>query len=153
MRKCILSVFVFVLLLVGCEQRENHRFIIQNDSDKELIIIWAQFSIAKNPFCINFSRMGRQEYRDFIRDRMIRPHSYKNFEEIGFAESMMGSPNRILYFSVFYRIDMATMSCEEFKEKFPIRKEWRVTLADMEANDWTLVYTPKKEVDSIGQTY
>jgi hypothetical protein len=36
------------------------------------------------------------------------------------------------------------MSCEEFKQKYPIKKEWGVTLVDMEARDWTLVYTPEE---------
>ena len=143
MKRYILLASVFVLLCSSCRYIENHRFIIQNNSDKEIIIIWARFSIAETPMCIK-PQANSPAYRQFIRDSMIRPHSNKNFERNGFAERMMRNPNEVLYVGIFYRVDVDTMSCDEFYEKFPIRKEWRVTLADMEANDWTLIYTPKE---------
>lgn len=59
------------------------------------------------------------------------------------GESLISRPNDTLYIGVFCRKDIDTMSCEEFKQKFPLKKEWKVTLADMQACDWTLVYTPE----------
>ncbi|MDR3340799.1 MAG: hypothetical protein LBT25_12055 [Candidatus Symbiothrix sp.] len=45
-----------------------------------------------------------------------------------------------LYIGVVYRIDMDTMSCEEFKEKYPIKKIWKLTKADAESANWMVTY-------------
>ena len=57
---------------------------------------------------------------------------------------MISHPKDTMYLGVFNRIDIDTMSCEEFEKTFPLKKEWKVTLADMEACDWTLVYTSEE---------
>jgi len=134
----ILFALIFTLFCGGsCKYEEGQRFIIQNNSEQEVMIVNAWYS-SITPGCIKPTT--KVEYEDFIHSRMIKPRSEKNFERNKFAEYMMEHPNTILYFGVFYRIDMDTMSCEEFKQKFPLKKEWKVTLADMEACDWTLVY-------------
>ncbi len=141
--KLILLIFISALFCNGsCEHQENQRFIIQNNSNKEIIIMNSFFSIAQDTLCINLDLLTRIEYQDFIRDRMIAPHSNKNFERIMWGESMISRPNDTLYIGVFYRADMDTMPCEEFEREFPLKKEWKVTLADMQAADWTLIYTP-----------
>ena len=45
---------------------------------------------------------------------------------------------------------MNSMPCEEFKRKIPLKHEWRVTLKDMVANNWTLVYPSE---DRIGPSF
>ena len=84
--------------------------------------------------------MLKLEYSDFIYHYMIKPNSYKNLERAGTGELVLKYPNDTLSIGVFNRIDIDTMSCEEFEEKFPLKHEWRVTLADMKACDWILVY-------------
>jgi len=142
----ILLLFIFGLFFNGsCEHKEGQHFIIQNNSDLEIVIEFDKSSIAKNTRCvINQNVVTRREYQDFIFARMIRPRSYKNFEKIKVGESLISRPNDTLYVGVFYRADIDTMSCEEFEQQFPLKKEWKITMADMEAADWTLVYTPEE---------
>jgi len=141
--KYIVLLFVLPLFINGsCEDNENQRFIIRNNSDKEIIIINSYRSVAEETSCF-IQNMTKREYQDFIYYRMIPAHSNKNFERIMWGESLISRPNDTLYIGVFCRKDIDTMSCEEFKQKFPLKKEWKVTLADMQACDWTLVYTPE----------
>jgi len=142
--KLILLIFVYTLFCKGsCEHSsEGQRFIIQNNSEKEIIIINAHYiSIAQDTSCFKFT--GR-EYQDFIRDRMIKPYSNKNFTRGQWGEYMMNYPIDTFYFGVFYREDIDTMSCDEFEHEYPLKKEWRVTLADMQAANWTLIYIPEE---------
>jgi len=142
--KYILLIPIFVLSINGsCEhQEERQRFIIQNNSEQEIIIVNAWFSIPRESSCLT---SGAQfEYENLIRDRMIKPHSSKNFERVRWVESLISRPNDTLYIGVFYRADIDTMSCEEFEQEFPLKKEWKVTLSDIQAADWILVYTSEE---------
>ena len=140
----ILLIFVLALFVNGsCKHQEGQRFIIRNNSDKEIVIINSYCSVAQDTSCF-IQNMTKREYEDFIYYRMIPPHSNKNFERIRWGESVISRPNDTLYIGVFYRADIDAMSCEEFEQQFPIKKEWKVTLADMQAADWTLVYTPEE---------
>lgn len=138
-------VLIFVLLLFvngSCEYNENQRFIIRNNSDKEIIIINSYRSIAQDIYCF-IQNMTKREYQDFIYYRMIPPHFNKNFERTMWGESLISRPNDTLYIGIFFRKDIDSMTCEEFKRKFPLKHEWKVTLKDMVANNWTLVYPPE----------
>jgi len=143
--KFILSVLVLALFCSGsCEHKEGQRFIIQNNSEQEIIVVNDfYYSIESRPTCLKFKDT---EYQNFIYNCAIKPHSDKNFERNGggIGEYVLSHPNDTLYIGVFNRIDIDTMSCEEFKQKFPMKHEWKVTLTDMQAADWTLVYTPKE---------
>jgi hypothetical protein len=146
--KYIVLIFVFALSVNGsCEhQKEGQRFIIQNNSEQEIIITYGSFPIPRKS-CLT---SGAQfEYEALIRDRMIRPHSAKNFERVGLGEFLISRPNDTLYIAVFYRTDVDVMSCEEFEQEFPIKKEWKVTLSDMQAADWTLVYPPTEAMQNV----
>lgn len=52
----------------------------------------------------------------------------------------MSKPNDTIYIYIYHRIDMDTMSCDEFKAKFPVQKRYSITKADAEAMSWRLVY-------------
>jgi len=143
-QKFILLVFVFVLFCSGsCEREEWQRFIIQNNSDMEIIVVFNVHNSIDYPQCIiNRTKMTRMEYQNFIYDNRIVPHSNRDFGRrfrITLNE-LQESVIDTLYVGAFYRIDIDTMSCEEFKQKYPLKKEWILTLADMEAVNWTLVY-------------
>jgi len=138
----LLMIFTLFLFCNGsCEHKEGQRFIIQNNSEQKIIIQFSQYiPVSQVPDCMKPTTSS--EYQNFIRDRMINPYSSKNFERNGggIGELILSRPNDTLYIGVFNLIDIDTMSCEEFKQKFPIKHEWKVTLADMEACDWTLIY-------------
>ena len=86
--------------------------------------------------------LSGREYENYIYYKSIKPHSSKNMVNI--AASILNKPNDTTYIWVFNRIDLDTMSCDEYNKFFPLKKEWKVTMADMEACNWTLEYTPKE---------
>ncbi len=138
----VLLIFISTLFCNGsCEHQDNQRFIVRNNSGKEIVV---QFStsipVSQGPTCMKPTTSFEKE--EMIRQKVVFPNSEKNFERRGFGESMISHPNDTLYIGVFYRADIDAMSCEEFEQQFPLKKEWKVTLADMQAADWTLIYTP-----------
>jgi hypothetical protein len=141
----ILLIFISVLFCnSSCEHQEDRqRFIIQNNSDKEIIVLFSESNAMehKDKFCIK--KLMRLEYGDLIRYYMIEPNSHKNIGIRGIGDRILEQPMDTLSISAFYRVDMDAMSCEEFEQEFPLKKEWKVTLSDMQAADWTLIYTPE----------
>lgn len=126
----------------SCENKKKQSLIIQNNSDKEIIVEHLRF---KNPGCLSLKELkliDKREYENIINAKAIKSRSSRNM--INIAASISHNPIDTIYIWVFNRIDMDTMSCEEYEQKFPLQKEWKVTQADMEARDWTLVYTPEK---------
>ena len=133
----ISSLFVFTLFCSGsCENRIEQRFIIQNNSEQEIVVIYSTFTI-NSPVCLK-GNDTKQEYVDFIYHNAIKPNSDKNITGLGGL--MIANLEDTTYIYVFNRLDMDTMSCDEFKLKYPLKKEWKVTVADMEEDNWTLVY-------------
>ena len=142
--------FILLLLVVllfcsgSCEShQEGQRFIVKNNSEQKIIIQFSQYtSLSLVHDCMKPTT--KYEYDKFIRDKMINPYSNKNFERNGggIGELILKYPNDTLYIGAFNLIDIDTMSCEEFERKFPLKKEWKVTLKDIQSADWTLVYTP-----------
>jgi len=144
----ILLLFTFMIFFCGssCDRKKENKYFItiRNNSDKEIIFDSATaHSIAKNPSCF---KLGGREYSDFINDRKIKPYSSKKWGIDLTIEFMQTYPNIKAYsIGIFYRTDIETMTCEEFRQKYPIKKEWNVTLADFEACNFDLVleYTPE----------
>jgi hypothetical protein len=132
----ILLLFIFTLFCSGSCEDNAQRFIIQNSSEQEIIVIYSMHRLC--PSCFITGKETKVEYEEFIYYRAVKPHSYKNFTVLG--SYMSENKYDTCFIHAFNRIDMDTMSCEEFKQKYPLKKEWKVTLADMEACNWTLVY-------------
>lgn len=40
--------------------------------------------------------------------------------------------------------DVIDMSYDEFDQKFPLKKTWVLSLEDLEARNWTFVYSPEE---------
>ena len=99
-------------------------------------MIYSTFTI-NSPVCLK-GNDTKQEYVDFIYHNAIKPNSDKNITGLGGL--MIANLQDTTYIYVFNRLDMDTMSCDEFKLKYPLKKEWKVTVADMEEDNWTLVY-------------
>lgn len=74
LQNLILLIFIFVLFCNGsCEGKEGQYFItIQNNSDEEIIFIWATHSM-RDAICINL--LPKREYQNFIHSFMIKPNS------------------------------------------------------------------------------
>jgi len=141
--KFILLIFISALFCNGsCEHStEGQRFIIRNNSNLEIIPVFDMYySIAQHPSCIKpATKFEIAQYND----SKIKPYSSKNFESNKIAEYIISKPNDTIYIGIFNCTDIDAMSCEEFKQEYPLKKEWKVTLSDMQAADWTLVYTPE----------
>lgn len=140
--KYILLIFSIVLFSnSSCKYEEGQRFIIKNNSDKDIVVIFSTNGpVNQFPTCIKPTTS--YEYEQMVYQSVVFPNSEKNFERRRFGESLKTNPNLTLNIGIFYLDDVNTMSCKEFVQLFPLKKEWEVTLEDMEACDWTLVYTP-----------
>ncbi len=113
--------------------------MIQNNSEINIIIVWSLSGpLPKESNCIKPST--ESEYEELIHTNMVESHASKDFERVRLGEWMMAHPDDTLYVGGFNLIDIDTMSCEEFEQEYPIKHEWKVTLADMVSCDWTLVY-------------
>ena len=129
--------FIVILVLqslsfTSCEERGEPSLFIKNNSDESIVIAaYNGYIYEQEPYCIK--PVTSFEYRDFIRDYCIEPNSTKGFD---FNREF----NYILHIDIFSRADMDTLSCEEFKERKPIKKRWDVTQEELEAMNWTLVY-------------
>lgn len=136
--KFILLVFSFFLFgSSSCESPKAQYYItIQNNSDNEVLIVGSLYSsVSKDSLC--FKPTTKVEYENFIHYAAIKPHSIKKMK---IDKEQMQKYNLVWSLGVFNRIDMDAMSCEEFEQAFPLKKEWKVTLADIEMDGWTLVY-------------
>ena len=144
--KLIILIFsFFVFCGNSCNDKEKHRLYIQNNSDEEIIV---QHVSSKSTGCLSLNRLkliSRREYEDIIYSKMVKPKSIKEMKHI--VGSIRDSSIDSVYIWIFYRVDLDTMPCEEFVQKFPLKKEWNVTLADLEAANFelVLVYTPETQ--------
>lgn len=136
-------VFLFVLPLFinnNCKHNEEHpSFVIKNESDKEIVVQFSLYGpIGQDTCCMK--PQTTYEYSELMHSKVVSPNSEKCFEEM--AELMIHHPADTLYIGAFYLDDIDTMSCEEFEQLFPIQKEWKITLSQLEELDWTLNYIP-----------
>ena len=83
------------------------------------------------------------EYQELIYLCLIKPYSSRKIGIDLIINTLQTNPNFMWFLGIFNCMDVDTMTCEEFKRKFPLKHEWKVTLKDMVANNWTLVYPPE----------
>jgi len=140
----ILLLFAFILFCNGsCEVKEKQSLIIRNNSEIEIIIEHLGFKSSDYPGCMSIKTLSGREYKDIIYYKSIKPQESKNFEHIA-AFILRYNPEDTTYIWVFNRVDLDTMSCDEYEKNFPLKKEWKVTVADMEACNWYLEYTTEE---------
>ena len=144
MYRLLLLLFASALSCGGsCERQDEYYITIENDSDKEIICIGSLYhSIVQDTIC--FKPMAKKEYRDLIKDSMIEPYSNRKIGINIVINYLQTYPNATWFLAVFNREDIDNMSCEEFKKAYPLKKEWQLTFEDLQACDWTLVYTPEE---------
>ena len=131
----------------SCERQVEDQYFIMllNNSDQEIIYQGGcVLSMSRDTFCYSKTVMMRSEYEEFIYDFMISPHSSRMIGVDGAIEIMKEDPVRSLSLGVFNRTDVDTMSCERFKQVYPLKKEWVLTLDDLLSGNLTIVYTPEE---------
>lgn len=134
-------IIIFLLSVNGSCEKQGHPFYIINSSDQEIIVCFGYEEFTRdNTYMGGYKGL---EYRDFIFDHMISPHSYKDFYGIG--GYLFDHIQESTFVAVFNRSDVDTMSQDVFYETFPLKKQWEVTFESMESCNWTLVYKPEKE--------
>lgn len=139
--KSIMLLFV-VLLLCGnsCEEKEDKYIVtIQNQSNEELIYQGSTYetSLADTIFCLKPD--GKRSRQNMFRNS-IKPHSYKRIG-IDFLVNDLRENGVKWSLFLFDIMDVDTMTCEEFARKYPLKKMWTLTWDELEACDWTLMYT------------
>ena len=140
MYKCLYFLLIITALcLSSCTPHQ--RFVVVNNSDEEIMMLQNWFSFLKDTiFIVHPEETPTYLYKEYLRDTRIKPHSSRNIENWG--DWMYDDSEDTTYIAVFNIIDLDTMSLEEFKSKFPIKHEFKVTLQDMIDRDWTLIYPP-----------
>ena len=150
MNKCF---FVLsFLLLVSCVEKLDkgiNAIKIVNNSDDEIFVFAGRESFYEDPFGKSGIISSKREYNEFLRDRLVTPHSYKYYNEwrIHFSGSSVIIGDTVFYMAVVNRLDFDTLSDEEFKSKINkvIQYEYMVTPQYMINHDWTLVYPPESD--------
>lgn len=152
MNKCF---FVLsFLLLVSCVEKLDkgiNAIKIENNSDDEIFVFYARSSFYDNPAFAPTKKsyaFSKGEYNDFLRDRLVLPHSYKYYNELRSMFTVIRG-DTLFHMAVVNRLDFDTLSDEEFKSKLNIviQYEYKVTPQYMINHDWTLVYPPESEVE------
>lgn len=147
--------FLFFLLLVSCVVKPDKgidAIKIVNNSDDEIFVFTSRLSYYDNPAYAPSKKSypsSKQEYNDFLEDRLVLPHSYKYYNELRniFTGSLAMRGDSVFHMAVVNRLDFDTLSDEEFKSKLNIviQYEYKVTPQYMINHDWTLVYPPESD--------
>lgn len=142
MKRLFFLLFIIAMLvLVNCSEHQSLEFV--NNSEETILVVHNNKSVIKNPiYDIHPEENTKSEYNEMLNFHAIKPHSNKNIDYWG--DYIRDTPNDTMYLGIFFVIDLDTMSLEEFKTKYPIRYEFKVTLQDMIDRDWTLIYPPSE---------
>lgn len=147
--------FLSFLLLVSCVVKPDKgidAIKIVNNSDDEIFVFHSRLSYYDNPAYAPSKKSypsSKQEYNDFLKDKLVLPHSYKYYNELRniFIGSLAMRGDSVWHMAVVNRLDFDTLSDEEFKSKLNkvIQYEYKVTPQYMINHDWTLVYPPESD--------
>lgn len=136
--------FVPLLLCCGTCQKDEAKYnlTIVNNSDKEIITVSSlSRSIALDTTCL--TPTIRREYFALKRS-VIKPYDISIGGVDDVVEDFHTNPNLVWSIGVFYWEDVDKMSCEEFKRVYPLKQYWDLTLEDLEACNWMLVFSPEE---------
>lgn len=136
--------FIPLFLCCGTCQKDEAKFnlTIVNNSEKGIFLVGSLHrSVALDTTCCKASTT--MEYKNFKRS-VIKPHDVSVRGVDITAEHLHVYPDAIWSIGVFYWEDVDKMSCEEFKRVYPLRQYWDLTLEDLEACNWTLVFSPEE---------
>jgi len=131
----------------SCERADNNQYhlTIYNNSEEDIVSFGSLYhSMALEKECVKPST--RLEYLDLKR-KVIKPYS-SQINGIDLVVDFMRTYPDIIWkwsIGIFDWDDVDKMSCEEFERVYPIKKVWDLTLEELEACNWTLVYSPGEE--------
>ena len=127
--KYLLPVLIFCFFACEREEEEQYKLYIINNSNETIISVYYRY--LPNGFCIKVD-----PWESPIIGIAPKTTSY----EKGKGGLIAGRPHDTTYVYLYNKIDVDTMSCDEFNQKHPVKKLFAVTKADMEKMNWTLVY-------------
>ena len=145
MNKTLFYLFLFSFLSVSscCENVNVDAFKIVNNTDDDILFFYDKVSHYKFKVIGGPLEEGGTtwEYKHLLKNACISAHSYKYFD---YMKPMFyrAFESDTLYIAIFNMLDYDTLSRDEFKSKYPIKYEYKVTLQDMIDCDWTLIYPP-----------
>ena len=133
-----IALLITILCLSDC--KSHQRFVVVNNSEWEIMMLRSRYSLLKDTtFIVHPETTPEDLYKEILMETRVKPNTSRSIDYWG--DWMHDYPDTT-FFGVFNIIDLDTMSLEEFKSKFPIKHEFKVTLQDMIDRDWTLVYPP-----------
>ena len=141
MNKLLFYLFCFTFLL-SCRDKTTD-FVIVNNSDYDIIPVHNGVSLyVDSIYDYHPEIQSKSEYKRLINVGCIQSHSSKSIDR---WNDMMYDyfKDDTLYIGIFSRLDFDTLSLSDFKKKYPIKHEFKVTLQDMIDMEWTLVYPPE----------
>ncbi|MBO7115246.1 MAG: hypothetical protein J6V95_08740, partial [Bacteroidaceae bacterium] len=105
--------FLFFLLLVSCVVKPDKgidAIKIVNNSDDEIFVFHSRLSYYDNPAYAPSKKAypsSKQEYNDFIEDKLVLPHSYKYYNELRnlFIGSLAMRGDSVWHMAVVNRLD------------------------------------------------
>jgi len=135
MRNFIYSIVAFLIIVCGsCEESNQQSLIILNNSDKTVFLSLSGFQ--GEPECIKPA--NKHDYNNMLRNNAIGAHSKIDLKD-RLSDSFL-SGHKTLFILVFDRMDVDTMSCEQFEQIYPIKKQWQLTKSEAELSNWVLTY-------------
>ena len=149
----ILYLLIPVLLFCnGCHapKEDQYHITLINNSDEEIIWTWGTPGPRPKESIGTLKPSIRLEYTDLIHE-LIKPYTTEVRGIDWLVERLMISPNsttlEIYCFDGYKEMswrDVRDMSYGEFDQKFPLKKTWGLSLEDLEARNWTFVYSPEE---------
>ena len=134
--KSIIYLIVVLIIVVcsSCEEPQYQSLILFNNSDKTVILTLSNFPMPHE--CRKPS--GKYEYNNMLRNNAIGSHSKIDLK-YRLSDSFLSGQDT-LFILVFDRIDVDTMSCEQFVQSYPVKKQWELTKSEAELSNWVLTY-------------
>ena len=127
--------YIKYILLLFCffscekEKEEQYKLYIINNSSETIVSAYS--GAYRDDYCIKI-----EAWEPPLKGVAPKTTSYEKGKGGYIANRLQDTT----YISIFNKMDVDTMSCEEFIRKHPIKKLFAVTKAGMEEMNWTLVY-------------
>lgn len=142
--RALLLLIPIIICVGSCEGHEKHKdkynLTIVNNSDTVIAFMKAfNLSFTSDTICIKPGNT-RMEHKKFIDYNSIAPHSSKILGVDSSIDYWKRSPHFSRFsIGIFYLDDVLTLSCEDFIRCYPLKREWVLSVEDLEAGR-TLTY-------------
>ena len=147
---------LLILVLLSCTschetQPGLYYFTFYNDSEEVVQVAGHLYSSVMPLADCAFQPSTRLEYNDLIHD-LIEPHSSVVTcidDVVDYLQTHPGEKWSVHVYNfdcletMSWR-DVIKMSCAEFAQLCPLRTVWEFSLEDLEASNWTIVYSSEE---------